>query len=518
MAKTVISIRGRAMERVLHRARPISPGRRDLLAAFMFGVGEVAAECELDERIVGSVLDGFAMRDKNEGFTAASDFNGIAATPLIRAATGRYLLFQNYTLCEAIYTTPSYWMADDGDYCDTHGDHRGKFTESFCEKRLSAVFGRGRVASNVKIVARKRVLGEVDVLVLYGDRAIVVQAKSKRLTVKARKGDLRQARDDFGKAVQEANDQAYSCAEHLLEGDCALRLESGRRLAVRRELKEVYVVCAVSDSYPALTFQASHFLRYKRTDRIPPPLVADIFLIDVIAEMLATPLYFLSYLNRRVNYHERIRTPDELGVLAVHLRENLWIDRNTDMLAILDQVTPDLDLAMMVRRAGLPGKATPDGILTRMGSTVVGKVVAQLEREPNPAALELGLMLLKLGEDVIQGVDEAVDMWRRQESRMGRQGMSMLMGDLDAGLTIQANRLPMASAKKHLANMCHVRKYESRVSTWLGMALDGRDFSTLRHVVFIKYDWEPDEDLAATVPKYPAKRYGDTDGGTTAAR
>ena len=518
VAKAVIAVRGRAMEGILRRVRTISPGRDDFLGPFVFGVDEVATKCGLDQRIVGSVFDAFALRGRNEGFATASDFNGIVAKPLIRVDTGRYLLFQNYTLCEAIYTTPSYWMVDDRDYRDAHGDHRGRFTEQLCETRLSAVFGDGRVVSNVKIVAGKRVLGEMDVLVLYGDRAIVVQAKSKRLTVKAKKGNLRQARDDFGKAVQAANDQAYSCAEHLLKGGCALRLASGRRLAVGRELKEVYVVCAVSDSYAALTFQASHFLRYERTDRIQPPLVADVFLIDVMAEMLATPLYFLSYLNRRVNYYEKIVTPDELGVLAVHLRENLWIDRNTDMLAILDQVTPDLDLAMMVRRGGMPGKATPDGILTRMGSTVVGKVVAQIEREPNPAALELGLMLLKLGEDVVQMVDEAVERWRKQESRKGGHALSMLMRNLDVGLTIQANRLPLAKGRNYLANMCHVRKYESQVSTWLGMVLDGQDFSTLRHAVVVNYEWERDEDLAAAVARFPAKRYGDVVGGAMAVR
>ena len=92
--------------------------------------------------------------------------------------------------------------------------------------------------------------------------------------------------------------------------------------------------------------------------------------------------------------------------------------------------------------------------------------------------------------------------------------MSMLMRDLDAGLTIQANRLPLAKASNYLANMCQVRKYESRVSTWFGVVLGGRDFSTVRHVIVIKYDWKPDEELAAAVPRFPATRYGDVKGGT----
>ena len=507
-AKVMIAIRGRAMEEVLRGARTISPGRNDLLAAFAVGVDDVAAECALDTKIVGAVMEAFALRGGNAEFATPSDFNAVVATPLIGLGAGRYLLFQNYTLAEAIYATPSYWMGEDRGYRDAHGDHRGRFTERFCKERLSAVFGRERVFSNVELLAGKRVLGEIDVLVLYGNRAIVVQAKSKRLTVQARKGDLQKARADFAKAVQSANDQGFSCAEHLLQPDCVLALEDGIRLTVGSDLKEVYVVCAVADAYPALTFQASHFLEYKTTERIQPPLVADVFLIDVVAEMLATPLRFLSYLNRRVNYHKKIVAPDELAVLAVHLRENLWVEKDTDMLAILAQGTWDLDVAMMVRRAGMSGKATPDGSLTRLGHTVVGGIVEQIEAKPDRAAIELGLMLLKLGEGLIEQIDAAVDEWRRQRDRNRMHGLSLSIRGADAGLTILANRLGQAKAEKHLAGTCVVRKYESRVTTWYGMVLDGSDCRTLRHAVVISYGWEPDEEVANAMGRFPARGNG----------
>ena len=506
VVKALFAVRERAMEAVLRGLRTIAPGRRDLLAPFAVNVSEVAAECGFSVETAAAVLNAFALRGKNTEFATASDFNAATATPLIGIGADSYLLFQNYTLAEAVYTTPSYWMAEDRDYRDAHSDHRGRFAEKFCKKRLSAVFGRDRVFSNVNLLSGKRVVGEVDVLVLYGNRAIVVQTKSKRLTIEARKGDLRQARADFSKAIQHANDQGFTCARTLSNPDCVLTLEDGERITLRDELKEVYVVCAVSDSYPALTFQARQFLNYERTERIQPPLVADVFLVDVVAEMLATPLRFLSYLNRRVNYHEKILTPDELGVLAVHLRDNLWIDDSTDMLAILDQATYDLDAAMMVRRAGMPGAATPEGILKRLSPTVVGKVVAQVEAEPNPAAIEIGLMLLKLGEGVIRQIDAAVNGWRRQPNAKHMHGMSLSISGLDAGLTIQANRIPQAQAETYLANNCLVRKYESRASTWFGVLLDARDFATLRHAVVISYPWEPDKELARAIGRYPAKK------------
>lgn len=506
VGKAVVAVRGRAMETAVRGMRSLSASRRNLLSAFVVDVDDVAAECNLDQETVCAVFKAFALSSNNAAFATTSDFNAVTTTPLISVGRSSYLLFQNYTLAEAIYTTPSYWMSEDKHYRTAHGDHRGRFTESFCKKRLSAVFGRDRVFSNVKILAGNRMLGEVDVLVVFGDRAIVVQAKSKRLTIKARKGDLQKAKDDFAKAVQHAYNQGFSCAEHLLNPACTFKLEDGRPLTVRCELKEVYIVCAVSDSYPALTFQASHFLEYERTERIQPPLVTDVFLIDVISEMLATPLRFLSYLNRRVNYHEKILAPDELGVLAVHLRENLWIDKGTDLLAILDKGTYDLNIAMMIRRAGMRGKATPDGVLARLGDTVVGRILAQIETDPHPGAMDVGFMLLKLGEALVLKIDAAVEGWRSQPSRNQMHGLSMSIRGADTGLTIQANELSRARAEIYLRNNCLVRKYESRARTWFGMVLDGRDFGSLRHAVVISYEWEPDENLAQAVSQFPARR------------
>ena len=52
-------------------------------------------------------------------------------------------------------------------------------------------------------------------LVTFGDFAIVVQAKSKKLTLEARKGNSKQLESDFKKAIQDAYNQAYLCSQLL---------------------------------------------------------------------------------------------------------------------------------------------------------------------------------------------------------------------------------------------------------------------------------------------------------------
>jgi hypothetical protein len=89
-------------------------------------------------------------------------------------------------------------------YKEIASANRGRFTEQFTAKRLTRVFGAERVFLNVDIwesPGKKNKVGEIDVLVLFADRAIVVQAKSKKLTIAARKGNDLQLKEDFKAAI-----------------------------------------------------------------------------------------------------------------------------------------------------------------------------------------------------------------------------------------------------------------------------------------------------------------------------
>src|SRR5690606_31057606 len=117
----------------------------------------------------------------------------------------------------------------------------------------------------------------IDVLVLWGDRAIIVQAKSKRLTVPARKGNDQAIRDDFKKSVQDAYDQGIDCARLLGAQGSRLVQDDGTDVDLPDEVKEILILCVVSDHYPALTFQARQFLRTQEAPRVRGALVTDVF-------------------------------------------------------------------------------------------------------------------------------------------------------------------------------------------------------------------------------------------------
>ena len=197
------------------------PSEQTLLSAtldmFTFSPTELAAHTGHSIGAGKAVLDAFALPDgeSNDCFTSLDEFNSAYAYPFIRKGN-EYLLLQPYGIWETLYDTPYYWMSADQSYAPTAFGHRGNFTEEFASECLVRVFGEARVFRNVDIYKSKRKReGEIDTLVLFGDRAIVLQAKSKKLTLEARKGNDHQLQEDFKAAVQNAVNQAFACAELL---------------------------------------------------------------------------------------------------------------------------------------------------------------------------------------------------------------------------------------------------------------------------------------------------------------
>jgi hypothetical protein len=489
--------------------------------AFLFTTDEVARESGINRDAVQRVLTAFALPagERNEGFNELHDFNVANALPLLPVDDGEFVLFHIYSLVEALYEAPFYWMCADTAYVTTAMRHRGRFTEDFSRERLDQVFGKDKVYSNLDIFeAKGRKVGEIDVLVIFGNRAIVLQAKSKRLTLEARRGNNAQIRDDFKKSIQDSYDQGYACATMLLDPKYRLINSASEQISIPHVLTEVYIICVVADHYPALAFQARQFLRSATTDVIQPPFIMDVFALDAITEMLQSPLRLLNYVSQRTKYVDKLLAHHEMTILSYHLKKNLWLDDEFDQVMLHDDISIDLNIAMAVRRDGVAGERTPAGILTRFSSTSLGRIVEQIEERPDPATIDLGLMLLTLGENTVVEVSKGIDAIADQ-ARKDRKShdFTVGIGSGGTGLTIHCNDDPVAVSGPRLQGHCHKRKYTQKADTWFGLCIlpDQR----LRFGLNLNYKWEQSAEMDALtngmkgarkipelLPPAPAKR------------
>ena len=484
----------------LQAMRDAAPETWTFLPGNTFSAQEVANRAHMDPALVERTLTAFAvpLGARNEQFTALHDFNIANACPLIRTPDGNYLLFHIYSLVEALYEAPFYWMGVDKAYVSTAMKNRGLFTEQFAVERLSHVFGAGNVLPNIDIFGSNgNKLGEIDVLVLFGNRVLVLQAKSKRLTLEARRGNDLQIKNDFKKSIQDSSDQAYRCAALLEEGKCLFKDVAGKEIALPASLKRIYVLCLISDHYPALSFQARQFLTCTPTATISSPFVMDVLALDAITEMLSSPLRLLSYIDRRTAHTEKLMASHELTILSYHLKQNLWVNDEHDMVLLDDDISADLDLAMLVRREGIPGKGTPDGILTRLATTALGRMVKAIETRPDPATIDLGFVLLTLGEDTVVDISAGIDQIAKQAVADGKShDFTAGVSQGGTGLTIHCNQDPIEVAGASLQRHCDARKYTEHAQTWFGVCMRPSDQS-LRFGLSLDFAWEQSDEMDA---------------------
>jgi len=495
-ARTMCKLMDENVHAAFAKAKEQGVNPEPLITAFEFSAQEVADVSGLDLSIVEAVFKALTLTNDNRQFQSIGDFNAVAATPLLPTSRGSVLLFQHYAIYEALYESPFFWMWADKAYRPTAMAHRGAFAEQYSARRLAAVFGPENVHTNVNLFKDKdkNVAGEADVLVIFGDRVIIVQAKAKKLTLEARKGNDGQLKSDFAAAIQRSYEQGWECANIIMEGGCRLEDDQGDEVTLVHPVKEIYLFSIVSEHYPALAFQASQYLTYQTTEVIKTPYVMDVFLLDAITEMLASPLRFLSYIRLRLAVVGRINLSHELTALGFHLKQNMWIDDDFDYVMIDDSYAVELDTAMTVRREGYPGERTPKGILTKMAGTFYERVISQIESEANPATLELGFQLLALSEESSVNVHRGLEAITRMTRGDGKaHDFTLGLEEGSVGICFHSNTQPSPAAMLRLQSHCHRRKYVQRSDTWFGVSIDPR--CNVQFGVTLNFPWTESDEM-----------------------
>jgi hypothetical protein len=494
IAKTMCNLMDEKGTRLLVESRATKVSPATWLPAFEFSLEEVARHSGVAKETVDAFFRAFTFSGDNAGFKEVGDFNEVAARPLIPTGSDTVLLFSHYAVVEALYESPFFWMWDDKVYRPTAAKHRGAFTEQFAARRLSAVFGRKHVHANVNLYRGKDVVGEADVLVIYGDRLIVVQAKAKKLTIAARKGNDSQLKADFAAAIQDSYDQGWTCASEMIAGGCRLVVDGGKEVNLPQNIKEVFLISLVSDHYPALAFQVKQSLKFQTTDIIRPPFVMDVFLLDTLTEMLASPLRLLGYVKLRVDVEDKLMSGHELTVLGYHLKQNLWLAAKQDIVMLDDSLARDLDTAMLVRRDNQPGADTPAGILTKMRGTRYESLIKEIENRADPSTLELGFHLLSMAEDSCRNVHTVLETITRQAQVDGQRHDCTLAASIPpSGITFHCNPKPSVEAVTTLETYCAKRKYAQRAPQWFGVSVGTA--GDVQFGVTLDFRWEASDEM-----------------------
>ncbi len=206
----------------------------------------------------------------NKRHAEIGDYNIVRSHPLIRVNEKTVAVPILFTLAEAIYESPFYWMMADAAYKDRSAKNRGEASEEISFKLLSKIFGNKAFRRVLVKSSKASTDTDIDVLCILGSKALCVQIKSQKLTELSRKGDDKALRNDFQRAVQDAYEQAKIVRQKILDRSSKFFNEQGTEIHLSEGIDEVFMLVVTTENYPSLAHQShtmlSHVGHYVRAE------------------------------------------------------------------------------------------------------------------------------------------------------------------------------------------------------------------------------------------------------------
>lgn len=509
ITKAIKEVSDEKLPKHLENMKSLHPNNWELLSPFTFNTDEIEAKTRINKNKINNFLSFFSVRAPcNENFQSIGEFNQIEATPIIQLKDDQYALLSNYCLTEALYESPAFHMGKDESYKSIYSKHQGDFVENFIVKRLERIFGKERVFRGVEIKANKSTtITDIDVLVVYADRALVFQAKSKKLTLLAKQGQDKFIQDDFKKAVGDAYAQGALAARALLDSSYILLHQDGQPLNIRRNFKEVYVSCIVSSHYPSLSFQVKQFLKYEQDDVVQPPFVTDIFFLDTLTEFLDDPMHFLNFVHKRTSYMEKILSNSEFPILGYHLSHNLSLNDEYNIVNLGDDFSHRMDAAMYTRRCNINGERMPKGILTAYKGTAIGAILDKIKTLEIDTILDLAFFFLDLSESAAKDLGDAItELTNKTRSKGKPHDFTVAVGQ--SGLTFHSVNDNLDISIDRLRKHALLRKYSQKAHKWF--ALGKLPFSSEPFDIFfvLEFPWTQSDDMDKLLDSMNTKPIG----------
>jgi len=480
-------------------------GAENFLDIFSISIDGLCEMTSLSEETIRGFIDAFSVGDEpcNHAYTSVDDYNMAKSHPLLVLDDSKVCLLQSHSLCESLYVSPIFWMLQDKGYRTEASEHRGQHLEEQTTAFFERAFGSERVYTNVELYRGKKRVGEIDTLVLFSDRAIVVQAKAKTLTLRAQQGDLAVVKDDFGKAIQNAYNQGFSCSREMLKGGLIAKTAKGEPVDISSNLKEIFPLCIVVDHYPSLYFQARQFLKTNTHKKIKPPYIMDLFFLDVLTEFLTHPIRLLDYLNKRTQYNESVSANNDFAVLGYHLSHNLYKDAEHHMMMLHDDIGYQLDKAFVARRTR-GEDVIPEGVLTNFSGTPYGDLIEYIKNKDDKGVVDLGYILLSFDGVTIEGISDGIRKLRRAAIKDGKTH-DLTMGGPEGGFTYHISQVPSGLRIEALKDHAETRKYSSKADIWFGLSATIGAGEPVDMVSVHAHRWKPNKALDKKLDSYFVK-------------
>jgi hypothetical protein len=443
---------------------------------FAFKIREI--EDRFGTKLVQAFLDRFASSFGaiNKAYCEPTQFNEIYRTPLLKTSENEVFIPIPPLLCQIPAITLHYDLIRDAVYEPKYTEVRGKYLEKKVCSLLGTVFGAFNFYTNLHFTDHNKEEGEIDLLFEFDNKLILVECKSKSLTLPARQGNLSQISKDFSDAVQRAYDQNKKAINYINQCNKAeFYGKDGKKLIIEREkIGEIYSIITTANTFATLTTDLSVLLKKDPND--PYPWVVCLRDLEVIIEYLYDPYMFIHFLRRRLILHGRVISPDEMDYVGCYLKEGLYFEEELKKSArlILVGYTEQIDAAELKKK----GKLETAQVGSSWSNPAFENLIGTIKLLNGYGHSDVVLILLEIDsqsrDTLIKYVKETIEKTKKDNSK---HDFSMLFDNFGFSFISDATRNNLATKVQVDGEL---KKYKHKAKIWLAM---GRDVSDTKYLV-----------------------------------
>ncbi len=434
----------------------------------------------------------------NQNLNTIGEYNTADSHPIIKINNELYFIPIYYNLAKSIYENPFYWILKDSDYRQTGLQNRGDVTEEIVFELLRRVFGIDNVFRRVKIKRGNRDITDIDVLAVCGSKAVIVQVKSKRLTVLSKGGDGKSIEKDFKQAVQDAYTQALLSRNFLLETDETLTVNEERLMQVKGNIDDAYIICATGDHYPAITIQTKSYLKKKATD--PYPVVLSVFDLDTISFYLREPYDFIYYVRQRTIHAGHFEADSEMAFLGFHLNKKLFPTDGYDITIIPQYYAYLIDISFPVLKGEHPISDAAYKVFHKWKNNDFDELVNEIKvrNTGHPQLTDLIFFLFDLAGSVADKIFEIFgEIKRTTRGDLKPHDATIPIDQAGKGITLfcypSTLELSETIIQDQFRGFAAARKYKSKANEWLALASSAQSSNLFDCLWYSKEVWCYDE-------------------------
>ncbi len=390
---------------------------------------------------------------------------------------GIYYLPIPSLLSESLLNRFYYDLIQDPLYRDTFDEARSDWLEKKAVETFRFMLPQAKAHWGLKYGPDNTY--EIDGLILYDNKLLLVEAKWKTLTVAARQGDVLRAVDDMEKAVVEPYRQARRAKEFILEQEESVFMGSeGQTFVVRRNEIQHYILVTILGKGTAVADLAvnlpilKHFGFFSENDF---PWAIPLMDLSIVAELLESPSELFDYLRRRdlAMRDGRFHFHDEWDILGHYFKG--YLDPTHPEFKDVGRifmVGMDTDIDQYRRskrddnlpRVDKPRRGIPEGIIS---------IIRMIESLDNPRRTDWTVGLLSVPDEVLEKIDEGIlAMTEKTHSDHKLHAMNLTIIERDFGFSFVSTYRYERSLIDDLGIQCTIEQEQSKVRLWLGLAVD----------------------------------------------